>query len=83
MKYTCYLYILQCTLKNTRRTTEHVQFILLLLKHKIPATILSRCLHFNLQPLTTAQITKHIEQVLTQENIFDLDALAHIAQAAR
>jgi DNA polymerase-3 subunit gamma/tau len=79
------LHSFNALLKTLEEPPEHIQFILATTEpHKIPATILSRCLHFNLQPLTTAQITKHIEQVLTQENIpFDLDALAHIAQAAK
>jgi DNA polymerase-3 subunit gamma/tau len=49
----------------------------------VPVTILSRCLQFNLKPLTPALIAGHLKHVLAAEGIaFEEPALAQIAKAA-
>lgn len=72
-------------LKTLEEPPSHVQFVLATTEpNKIPTTVLSRCLHFNLQPLTESQISTHLAHTLEQENIaFEEEALAHIAQAAQ
>ncbi len=72
-------------LKTLEEPPAHVQFILATTEpEKIPATVLSRCLHFNLKPLTEQEIQTRLATALTQENkTFDQDALVHVAQAAK
>src|SRR5471030_516890 len=49
----------------------------------MPVTVLSRCLQFNLKPLTPALIAGHLKHVLTAEGIaFEEPALAQLAKAA-
>ncbi len=70
-------------LKTLEEPPAHVQFILATTEpEKIPKTILSRCLHFNLQPLTQESIFKYLSNTLTQDNIaYDEEALMQIAEA--
>jgi len=70
-------------LKTLEEPPEHVQFILATTEpEKIPRTILSRCLHFNLQPISLTEIHKHLESALTQDGVrYDVDAIAQIAEA--
>ena len=50
---------------------------------KLPDTILSRCLHFKLASATNSVITKHLENILTQENVkYDSTSLDVIAENA-
>jgi DNA polymerase III subunit gamma/tau len=50
---------------------------------KIPVTVLSRCLQFNLKQMPPAAITSHLGRVLEQEKIvFEPEALPLIARAA-
>lgn len=72
-------------LKTLEEPPEHVQFILATTEpHKVPKTILSRCLHFNLQPLSSEKIIDYIIAILKKETIdFDAIAIEHIAQAAK
>jgi DNA polymerase-3 subunit gamma/tau len=71
-------------LKTLEEPPEHVIFLLATTDpQKLPITVLSRCLQFQLKALTPEQITPHLAHVLQQEQVkFDPDALQLIAQAA-
>ena len=71
-------------LKTLEEPPEHVKFLLATTDpHKLPMTVLSRCLQFNLMRLTQAQIKGHLAYILEQENInFEESALALIAKSA-
>src|SRR5436189_5133024 len=71
-------------LKTLEEPPEHVKFILATTDpQRLPVTILSRCLQFNLKPLTPALITGHLEKVLKAEGIpFEEPALVQLAKAA-
>lgn len=71
-------------LKTLEEPPEHVKFILATTDpHKLPITVLSRCLQFNLMRLTETQIQNHLAFVLEQESIpFEMPALALIAKSA-
>ena len=71
-------------LKTLEEPPEHVKFLLATTDpHKLPVTVLSRCLQFNLKSLTQAEISKQLDFVLTQEAIpFDPQALNLLAKAA-
>ena len=71
-------------LKTLEEPPEHVKFLLATTDpHKLPVTVLSRCLQFNLMRLTQVQIAKHLAFILQQEAIvFEEAALAMIAKSA-
>ncbi len=71
-------------LKTLEEPPEHVKFILATTDpQRLPVTILSRCLQFNLKPLAPALIASHLKKVLTAEKVaFEEPALAQIAKAA-
>ncbi|PLA75206.1 DNA polymerase III subunit gamma/tau [Hydrogenovibrio sp. SC-1] len=71
-------------LKTLEEPPEHVKFLLATTDpHKLPMTVLSRCLQFNLMRLTQVQLQQHLAFILTQEAIaFDDAALAMIAKSA-
>ena len=71
-------------LKTLEEPPPHVKFLLATTDpQKLPVTILSRCLQFNLKRLPVEQIRGHLEQVLGSENIDNEDAaLAQISRAA-
>ncbi|HEY2629310.1 MAG TPA: DNA polymerase III subunit gamma/tau [Usitatibacter sp.] len=71
-------------LKTLEEPPEHVKFILATTDpQRLPVTILSRCLQFNLKPLTPQLIAGHLKNVLAAENIpFEEAALPLIAKAA-
>ena len=71
-------------LKTLEEPPEHVKFLLATTDpQKLPVTILSRCLQFNLNALSQAEIKQQLEHVLTHEQLnFDNDALSIIAKAA-
>lgn len=71
-------------LKTLEEPPEHVKFILATTDpQKVPVTVLSRCLQFNLRQMSGAAISEHLQAILTQENIpFDAVALPLIARAA-
>jgi DNA polymerase-3 subunit gamma/tau len=71
-------------LKTLEEPPPHVKFILATTDpQKIPVTVLSRCLQFNLKLMTAEAIVSHLQYVLGQENIgFETPALRLIAQAA-
>lgn len=75
-------------LKTLEEPPEHVIFIFATTEvQKIPETILSRCLRFDLRPLSLDAIFSHLKFILESENIvFDNDktlrALAHCARGS-
>lgn len=71
-------------LKTLEEPPEHVKFLLATTDpHKLPITVLSRCLQFNLMRLTQTQIQTHLANILQQEQIpFEESALALIAKSA-
>ncbi len=72
-------------LKTLEEPPAHVKFILATTDpQKIPVTVLSRCLQFNLKQLPPALIVSHLQHVLEQEHIeFELGALNLVARAAQ
>lgn len=72
-------------LKTLEEPPPHVKFILATTDpQKIPVTVLSRCLQFNLKQLPPALIAGHLQHVLEQEHIpFESGAIALIARAAQ
>jgi DNA polymerase-3 subunit gamma/tau len=71
-------------LKTLEEPPEHLKFILATTDpQKIPVTVLSRCLQFNLKQMPPAAIVAHLGKVLGEENIeFEKDALLLIGRAA-
>ncbi len=71
-------------LKTLEEPPEHVKFLLATTDpQKLPITILSRCLQFNLKALLRSEIKAHLADILTQEQIpFDDEALTLLAKAA-
>jgi DNA polymerase-3 subunit gamma/tau len=71
-------------LKTLEEPPEHVKFILATTDpQKIPVTVLSRCLQFNLKQMPPGHIVGHLENILGQEDIaFDPPALRLLAQGA-
>ncbi len=72
-------------LKTLEEPPEHVKFILATTDpQKIPVTVLSRCLQFNLKVMAPAMIIARLAEILAAEGIaFDDAALMQIARAAR
>ncbi len=72
-------------LKTLEEPPGHVKFILATTDpQKIPVTVLSRCLQFNLKLIPATLIAEYLQTILTQENIAsDVTALAFIARAAQ
>ena len=72
-------------LKTLEEPPEHVIFILATtLPEKIPATVLSRCLQFNLKNLTNRQLNDRLSFILEEEKInYDVNAVEQIARAGR
>jgi DNA polymerase-3 subunit gamma/tau len=72
-------------LKTLEEPPEHVKFVLATTDpQKIPVTVLSRCLQFNLKPLTPAVIAERVATILDAEGIAsDAEARTLIAKAAR
>ncbi|WP_351000626.1 DNA polymerase III subunit gamma/tau [Shewanella sp. TB7-MNA-CIBAN-0143] len=71
-------------LKTLEEPPEHVKFLLATTDpHKLPVTVLSRCLQFNLKSLSQDEISKQLEYVITQEKLpFESQALSLLAKAA-
>ncbi len=72
-------------LKTLEEPPPHVKFILATTDpQKIPVTVLSRCLQFNLKQMSQAAIVGHLERVLQDENVnFEIPALRLLARAAQ
>ena len=71
-------------LKTLEEPPEHVKFILATTDpQKIPVTVLSRCLQFNLKQMPLTHIVDHLSRVLEAEGIaFEAAALRHLAKGA-
>ncbi|GAB1575409.1 DNA polymerase III subunit gamma/tau [Bordetella petrii] len=71
-------------LKTLEEPPPHVKFILATTDpQKIPVTVLSRCLQFNLKQMPPDAIVGHLQAVLGEESVgFELPALRLVAQAA-
>ncbi len=71
-------------LKTLEEPPAHVKFILATTDpQKIPVTVLSRCLQFNLKPMLPALVAQHLGEVLEQENVVsEPAALNLLARAA-
>ena len=71
-------------LKTLEEPPDHVKFLLATTDpQKLPVTVLSRCLQFNLKNLTSARIEQYLEFVLGEEKVpVETEALWHIARAA-
>ena len=71
-------------LKTLEEPPPHVKFLLATTDpQKLPPTILSRCLQFNLRALQVAEIATQLERILAEENIAsDADTRELIARAA-
>ena len=72
-------------LKTLEEPPPHVKFLLATTDpQKLPVTVLSRCLQFNLLALSPVQIEQHLAYVLAQEAIpFQAAALSMLAKAAK
>jgi len=71
-------------LKTLEEPPEHVKFLLATTDpQKLPVTVLSRCLQFNLKRLDEAQIRGQMTKILAAEAIeADAGAIAQLARAA-
>ena len=71
-------------LKTLEEPPPHAMFLLATTDpQKLPATVLSRCLQFNLKNMQPEQIVAHLEHILGAESVSaDAEALALIARAA-
>ncbi|MEG1009325.1 MAG: DNA polymerase III subunit gamma/tau, partial [Clostridia bacterium] len=71
-------------LKTLEEPPENVVFILATTEqHKIPVTILSRCLRFEFLKISKENIVNNIEKILNKENIeYEKEALELIAKMA-
>ena len=71
-------------LKTLEEPPDHVKFILATTDpQKIPITVLSRCLQFNLKQMPRQHIIDHLARILEAEQVkFEPLALRHLAKAA-
>jgi len=71
-------------LKTLEEPPEHVKFILATTDpQKVPVTVLSRCLQFNLKQMPSLSISEYLEKILKEEGIaYEINALYHIAKSA-
>jgi DNA polymerase-3 subunit gamma/tau len=71
-------------LKTLEEPPEHLKFILATTDpQKIPVTVLSRCLQFNLKQMPPAAIVAHLSEVLAKEGVgHDAESLPLLARAA-
>ena len=72
-------------LKTLEEPPEYLKFVLATTDpQKVPVTVLSRCLQFNLRPMAPETVLEHLGHVLAQENIAsEPQALRLLARAAR
>ena len=72
-------------LKTLEEPPEYLKFVLATTDpQKVPATVLSRCLQFNLRPMAPETILEHLGHVLRIENVTSQpQALRLLARAAR
>ncbi|GIU15411.1 MULTISPECIES: DNA polymerase III subunit gamma/tau [unclassified Shewanella] len=71
-------------LKTLEEPPEHVKFLLATTDpQRLPVTVLSRCLQFNLKSLTQDEIAAQLNHILTAEQLtFEESALTLLAKAA-
>jgi DNA polymerase-3 subunit gamma/tau len=72
-------------LKTLEEPPEYLKFVLATTDpQKVPVTVLSRCLQFNLRPMAPETVAEHLQRVLAAESIdFEASALRLLARAAR
>ncbi|HEX5354786.1 MAG TPA: DNA polymerase III subunit gamma/tau [Aquabacterium sp.] len=72
-------------LKTLEEPPDYLKFVLATTDpQKVPVTVLSRCLQFNLRPMAAQTVHEHLSQVLAVEGIaFEPEALRLLARAAR
>ncbi|MDA0238376.1 MAG: DNA polymerase III subunit gamma/tau, partial [Proteobacteria bacterium] len=72
-------------LKTLEEPPEHVKFILATTDpQKVPVTVLSRCLQFNLKPIPVPIIEEQMKKILRDENIeFDSQGIELLSRYAR
>jgi DNA polymerase III subunit gamma/tau len=71
-------------LKTLEEPPEYLKFVLATTDpQKVPVTVLSRCLQFNLRPMASETVAEHLQAVLGTEQVpFEVTALRLIARAA-
>ena len=71
-------------LKTLEEPPEHLKFILATTDpQKIPVTVLSRCLQFNLKQMPPGAIVEHLARLLGEEGVaYEREALPPLARAA-
>jgi len=72
-------------LKTLEEPPEYLKFVLATTDpQKVPVTVLSRCLQFNLRPMAPETIREHLQNVLLTEQVTaDVPSLRLLARAAR
>jgi DNA polymerase-3 subunit gamma/tau len=72
-------------LKTLEEPPDYLKFVLATTDpQKVPATVLSRCLQFNLRPMAPETVLEHLVQVLGVENVAaEPQALRLLSRAAR
>ena len=72
-------------LKTLEEPPEYLKFVLATTDpQKVPATVLSRCLQFNLRPMAPETVLEHLVKVLAAENVpAEPQALRLLSRAAR
>ncbi|MFP5446507.1 MAG: DNA polymerase III subunit gamma/tau, partial [Betaproteobacteria bacterium] len=72
-------------LKTLEEPPEYLKFVLATTDpQKVPVTVLSRCLQFNLRPMAPETVLSHLTQVLASENVSsEPQALRLLSRAAR
>lgn len=71
-------------LKTLEEPPDHVKFLLATTDpKKLPVTVLSRCLQFNLKNLSPERIVQYLQETLKKEAVnFEEDCLWHLGRAA-
>ena len=71
-------------LKTLEEPPPHVKFLLATTDpQKLPVTVLSRCLKFNLKRLPVGEIAAHVERILVEEGVeFEAAAVERVARSA-
>ncbi|MCV2354899.1 DNA polymerase III subunit gamma/tau [Paucibacter sp. B2R-40] len=72
-------------LKTLEEPPDYLKFVLATTDpQKVPVTVLSRCLQFNLRPMAPQTVLSHLRQVLQAENVpADAGALRLLSRSAR
>ena len=72
-------------LKTLEEPPAHVKFLMATTDpHKLPITVLSRCIQFNLRAMDTEEISLQLEKILPQENVtYEAGAIHAIARLSQ